>query len=302
MLIATECKWCGTDFEYDKQGKGRMRRYCSPKCKAQCRGRYWHQCKACGTEWESMHPNVNYCSTACGNKSPKRVAAYAMRTTNKKLMVCKHCGIEKLCRADRLIFCSRKCHFAYKTENAKPKQKATKPCEGGCGQLVDSQRKMCLACRALEKAYRRLEGLEYRCVDCGRWGHKATTQSYKKRCDECKQQHIHQIKRKQRTTPEGRAKARQYKRNREHKKREASAQCERFSDWRLFSRDRWKCQLCGRKVRKKQGETNFDDEATVDHIIPLSRGGKHAMANCQTACRACNTLKGATTVGQHRMF
>ena len=34
------------------------------------------------------------------------------------------------------------------------------------------------------------------------------------------------------------------------------------------------------------------DTATIDHVIPLSRGGTHAPANLVVACHACNQLKG----------
>lgn len=32
--------------------------------------------------------------------------------------------------------------------------------------------------------------------------------------------------------------------------------------------------------------------ATIDHIIPLSKGGKHKMANLAVACKQCNSEKG----------
>jgi 5-methylcytosine-specific restriction endonuclease McrA len=44
------------------------------------------------------------------------------------------------------------------------------------------------------------------------------------------------------------------------------------------------CSYCGRKLRFKQ--------ATVDHIIPLSRGGKTCYDNLCIACQRCNNLKG----------
>lgn len=51
----------------------------------------------------------------------------------------------------------------------------------------------------------------------------------------------------------------------------------------LFGRDLHICAYCG-------GE--FEDRLlTNDHIIPRSRGGKHAWTNCVTACKRCNNRK-----------
>lgn len=45
----------------------------------------------------------------------------------------------------------------------------------------------------------------------------------------------------------------------------------------------YKCLLCGRK---------FDiSDLTVDHIIPLSKGGKHEWRNIQPLCKSCNSKK-----------
>lgn len=33
--------------------------------------------------------------------------------------------------------------------------------------------------------------------------------------------------------------------------------------------------------------------ASLDHRVPLAKGGKHSMANCQLAHLDCNVLKGA---------
>jgi 5-methylcytosine-specific restriction endonuclease McrA len=35
------------------------------------------------------------------------------------------------------------------------------------------------------------------------------------------------------------------------------------------------------------------ENATLDHVIPLSRGGSHAPGNLVSACQPCNQLKGA---------
>ena len=46
------------------------------------------------------------------------------------------------------------------------------------------------------------------------------------------------------------------------------------------------CTVCKRR---------FDDALrfTIDHVIPLVRGGEHAPDNCQLLCQSCNSRKGA---------
>jgi 5-methylcytosine-specific restriction endonuclease McrA len=51
----------------------------------------------------------------------------------------------------------------------------------------------------------------------------------------------------------------------------------------LMARDRHHCQYCGAKA------------TTVDHVIPRSRGGRHAWENVVAACQHCNSHKGDHT-------
>jgi len=53
---------------------------------------------------------------------------------------------------------------------------------------------------------------------------------------------------------------------------------------RLFVRDRHVCAYCGDHLH--------ESELTVEHILPVSRGGRHEWTNVVTACRSCNTRKG----------
>lgn len=58
----------------------------------------------------------------------------------------------------------------------------------------------------------------------------------------------------------------------------------------VFERDGWSCRICGDPV--KRGCPHLDPLApTIDHIIPVSKGGPHTMANVQCAHRVCNTRK-----------
>lgn len=67
----------------------------------------------------------------------------------------------------------------------------------------------------------------------------------------------------------------------------------------LFKRDNGVCAICGKRCRWDDSSTRddgtflaFGDYPSIDHIVPLSRGGKHAWNNVQLACRSCNSKKG----------
>ena len=58
----------------------------------------------------------------------------------------------------------------------------------------------------------------------------------------------------------------------------------------IFVRDDWRCHICNRKVSKVQ-QVPHPRAATLDHLIPLAKGGTHEPANVATACFECNYLK-----------
>lgn len=51
----------------------------------------------------------------------------------------------------------------------------------------------------------------------------------------------------------------------------------------FYDKSNGHCQLCGRKISL--------DSMTLDHVIPLSKGGKDTMENIQSACSICNRMK-----------
>lgn len=56
------------------------------------------------------------------------------------------------------------------------------------------------------------------------------------------------------------------------------------------------CFYCGIKVVKPRGEKPKSNWATVDHVIPRSKGGTRSDDNSVLACYRCNTLKGNKTL------
>lgn len=49
----------------------------------------------------------------------------------------------------------------------------------------------------------------------------------------------------------------------------------------VFERDAYRCRYCG----------GFHGGLSLDHVVPQSRGGSHAISNLVTACSPCNGRK-----------
>lgn len=65
---------------------------------------------------------------------------------------------------------------------------------------------------------------------------------------------------------------------------------------RLYMRDNGICQICNRLINF-DCDSNSDYYPSIDHIIPLSKGGLHSWDNVQLACRICNTWKRDKIIG-----
>ncbi|MCB0328964.1 MAG: HNH endonuclease [Bdellovibrionales bacterium] len=66
-----------------------------------------------------------------------------------------------------------------------------------------------------------------------------------------------------------------------------------FSRFNIFARDGFQCQYCRKMLTSK--------EATLDHVLPRSHGGKTSWDNVVCCCRACNIKKGSRTPEQAKM-
>lgn len=70
---------------------------------------------------------------------------------------------------------------------------------------------------------------------------------------------------------------------------------------RIYDRDRWRCRLCGKPV-KRGAVVPHPMAPTLDHIIPLAAGGTHEPSNVQCAHFICNSIKSAGGGGEQLLL
>jgi len=66
-----------------------------------------------------------------------------------------------------------------------------------------------------------------------------------------------------------------------------------FSKRNVRVRDRFTCMYCG-----ASGKIKLD----IDHVIPVSKGGKSTFENCVTSCQPCNHKKRDRTPSEAKMY
>jgi 5-methylcytosine-specific restriction endonuclease McrA len=75
------------------------------------------------------------------------------------------------------------------------------------------------------------------------------------------------------------------------KRRAIYAQGEKIVALEIFKRDNWICGICKDPINPRLRCPNWW-AATLDHIVPLCRGGSHTADNVTAAHLICNLRKG----------
>lgn len=71
----------------------------------------------------------------------------------------------------------------------------------------------------------------------------------------------------------------------DHVARRRSAIIDRFKSKDIYERDNGICWICDEECPRTQ--------ASIDHLVPLSKGGPHALFNVRLAHKECNNHRGA---------
>jgi 5-methylcytosine-specific restriction endonuclease McrA len=134
---------------------------------------------------------------------------------------------------------------------------------------------------------------ERKCRDCGEPRRKWTSF-----CDACRDaKHAEQV----RKFIEFRKAGRPAWKAKDRARRRGAKTTERVDPAAVFARDGYKCQICGGRLAMKQPWPH-PKSPTIDHIVPVARGGSHTLANVQAAHMICNSKKGAGGTDQLRLI
>lgn len=96
------------------------------------------------------------------------------------------------------------------------------------------------------------------------------------------------------------AEGKREERRRAHRKRRAlerGAKSEPYTLAEIAKRDGFACGICRKRVLMNKAVPH-PKAPTVDHILPLSRGGDDLKANVQLAHFLCNSIRGAGGIVQ----
>ena len=260
-------------------------------------------CSVCGEPFYRKHP----CEKRCSNPKCKKTRACIARHK------CTHCGKEfRPKESTRTTFCSAQCRI-------------------GHAQMISRERQ---SIRHIGEMWFRRTA--QRCRVCGKRMFPTTTQSNHEHCSrECQLAELREYSRQSSIrkheekysepikckgcgimfTPEygskrrvfcDKACAKRYAKRvagatHRSRARKAGVYYETVNKGRVFKRDGYRCQLCGKKTRPDYN-INHDLYPNIDHIVPLALGGEHSYKNTQCLCRACNIAKGADGTGDQLLL
>lgn len=244
-------------------------------------------CRSCATGKPIAHGTTNTyrrgcrcepCSSAAAaDTSRRRHGRRAAGLPESRGTVIKHC-----------MRCGER--FTTRRHVGAPRYCSAYCRRGGPSQRWRNAQEKLAKAAAGEQGYRAFIAGE--CQTCGNaYIQRATHHGYvriKQRCcsETCHSVHIQKVAHATRLRGKARRRALQH-----------GAFVTDFDRAKVFEADGWKCHLCGKRIRQDL-PTHHRMGPTIDHIIPLSKGGKHEPANLRAAHRYCNSKKCAGGAGE----
>lgn len=291
--VTSTCITCKAEFSYERSGRGAYRKYCGDECSRTEAARrakakldqsnpmcdFEAECVVCGEGFvyraRSMSSRVRkYCGEQCSREAQHKASPSRTWKTMTPEQRAARSAADKRYRQKR---------EAAKVEAMKA-DGTYKYCAGCGGDMVQHPSwSFCKlpACRELAAERSRL---------LHNAGVRRAQAAYKERTGESSSSRYRDRPYNKNYNYRDRHpdRAKHY----DHVRRARMANCEResFPDSEIFERDGFVCGICNEPVDM---ELRFPDvmSASLDHIIPLSRGGGHVRSNVRLAHLGCNARK-----------
>ena len=237
-------------------------------------------CKQCGKAFTPQHGNSRYCCDECrtdalrisNRKSWRKLHNYTPPEKQK----CVICGEEFTPRRTGQVTCSEKC------------RSLKRYCNGLTGKAREEYRRQSKR-ESLEKA---------RQAKIANAKPKPIKTYYHRQCKVCGEW-FSTMNPTQTTCSKQCSKRAKYARK-EHRIPKAQMIDKDITLEALYRRDSGVCYLCGGQCdwndRDKEKNTVGASYPSIDHIIPIARGGLHAWDNVRLAHFKCNQEKGADLI------
>lgn len=240
-------------------------------------GVYWECLCSCG---KTIVKNGS--SLRLGRAKICCVTGHNTKTIIKPVYLCGNCKKPFSARRDRIKFCSRECAFQYKRKVSECKlheaeAEQIKRCSY-CGKEFMGRKRRCCSDKCNVSYYRRKRvnkriSIKCKCKYCGAYYEPSYGDKRRVGCSgKCTKKYNEQVRKD---------------RERANKYRGAFEKIERPI---VYERDGWVCQICGAPTHKTYNNKDMLSP-TLDHIIPVSKGGAHVYDNVQCAHLLCNIRK-----------
>lgn len=257
-----ECMRCESVFSWSSQGK---RRFCE-SCTGYSPRWSMLSCVKCGCTF-SGHGLAKYCGSQCRPKKKSGRSGWAKWKSNrqrnnryKKCDItpreCKQCGNIFLSKLPQAALCSAPCRNKYRYRTQSPMNYQCVQ----CGKVFQSRQYKATLCgnKNCLSAFAKATGAL--ATPIKKWASRSDRDRYFS-----------------------------YLRRSVVMDRKS----EKFSAVEIFERDGWRCGICMKPVSASLRWPN-PKSASLDHIVPISRGGHHVRANVQLSHLGCNSRKSAS--------
>ncbi len=280
------CAQCGSSFVTgNKRGK-----FCSPGCAARHYGaqrakesikRKTFTCQYCNKVYVNGRSNKGegekYCSRECAFRAKEKPIELGIYKEGDYCKVyfpqCLSCGKTFSANRNSQKLCSEKCQVEYSRTSNRERSRT---------RYLGNQQKYLRESREYNRIKHGYKEQKKECIYCGKLF--KTYRTLQKSCSKECSKRLEMIQKKHSLS--------EVKRRSVVKQLNIKGQSIHISiinAAKIYKRDGWRCQICGKLIDRKK-KCPHPLSPSLDHIIPLSRGGDHVEKNLQAAHLRCNSL------------